>query len=105
VHLLSTAMRTTAAVLTGVAALSCTAHGFVSAPLPASAVLHAHTSLQPQRSSAVHCSRVRRHAVGMMSEVIDAAIDVPANLASECGIDYVPLATMLATGEAARSSD
>lgn len=28
-----------------------------------------------------------------------ASIDIPTSLPSECGIDYVPLATMLATGD------
>ena len=27
------------------------------------------------------------------------SVDIPTNLPSECGIDYVPLATMLATGD------
>ena len=36
----------------------------------------------------------------MSVEDAEPSIDVPANLASACGIDYVPLATMLATGRA-----
>lgn len=29
----------------------------------------------------------------------DAEIQIPTNLPSDCGMDYVPLATMLATGD------
>jgi hypothetical protein len=34
---------------------------------------------------------------GISSEVAEA--DIPTNLPSDCGKDYVPLATMLATGQ------
>lgn len=30
-------------------------------------------------------------------------IEIPTNLPSECGMDYIPLATMLATGELAEA--
>lgn len=32
-----------------------------------------------------------------------AEVDMPSNLPSDCGMDYVPLATMLATGQLAEA--
>lgn len=32
-----------------------------------------------------------------------AEVDIPSNLPSDCGMDYVPLATMLATGQLAEA--
>ena len=38
------------------------------------------------------------------SDASDTAdIEIPTNLPSECGMDYIPLATMLATGQLAEA--
>ena len=38
-------------------------------------------------------------AVDESTSLPTKSVDIPMSLPSECGIDYVPLATMLATGD------
>jgi hypothetical protein len=41
------------------------------------------------------------HSETSESHITDA--DIPTNLPSDCGMDYIPLATMLATGQLAEA--
>ena len=57
------------------------------------------------RSTALSMSTMAESGVPpATSEASDTAdAEIPTNLPSECGMDYIPLATMLATGELAQA--
>ncbi|KAG5175389.1 hypothetical protein JKP88DRAFT_203624 [Tribonema minus] len=72
-----------------VAALAQWSSAFVlPAPAASSAVCRAHVSAHSCRAP-----------LRMSSDVAESKVDAPDNLSSDAGIDYVPLATMLATGD------
>ena len=61
----------------------------------------------PSRSSFVAMSMSTMADSGVPAETSQASdvadAEIPTNLPSECGMDYIPLATMLATGQLAEA--
>ncbi|KAL3921143.1 MAG: hypothetical protein SGILL_002905, partial [Bacillariaceae sp.] len=73
--------------------------GFTT-PAPASRMLSTTTSLASTAAS----PEVDEAAAGVPPATAEAStntedVEIPTNLPSECGMDYIPLATMLATGQ------
>ena len=77
--------------------LACVSHGF--------------TSMQPAARSSSVVMRMSTEAPmaesGVPPVTSDSSntedVEIPTNLPSECGMDYIPLATMLATGQLAEA--
>ena len=92
-------MRISSIVLTAVALLG-TVEGFSTSTSPAS--LSKITSCLSPSSSCLY-STTAAEATDAADAAADTSEDeemtIPTNLPSDCGMDYIPLATMLATGQ------
>ena len=88
-----------------VLALSGSVNGF-TAPAPASRTMLSTTTTSLASTAA--SPEVEEAAAGVPPATAEAStntedVEIPTNLPSECGMDYIPLATMLATGQLAEA--
>lgn len=94
-------MRISTIVLTAVALLG-TVEGFSTSTSTSPASLSKITSCLSSSSSCLY-STTAAEATDAADAAADTSEDeemtIPTNLPSDCGMDYIPLATMLATGQ------
>ena len=81
--------------IAGVACLVSRTHGFTAPALARRQAMGVRMTMTTMAESGVP---------PVTSESSDVAdVEIPTNLPSECGMDYIPLATMLATGQLAEA--
>jgi hypothetical protein len=94
-------MKLSLSVVTLGVVLASVAHGFVT-PVPSSTMMSRTTSSSMVLKEAVTMAESGvPPATSESSDVAD--VEIPTNLPSACGMDYIPLATMLATGDLAEA--
>jgi hypothetical protein len=93
-------MKLSLSVVTLGVVLASVAHGFVT-PVPSASSMMSMSRRVVMKEAATMAESGVPPATSEASDVAD--VEIPTNLPSACGMDYIPLATMLATGDLAEA--